>query len=201
MASSERIGGTALLVAAAGTVAAMAHHPSGPGAGSLAVIVHAAMIGFIALIAFGFAAFAAARGAARPTILAGAICYAIALFGHVGAATVNGFVVPALAARDAAIGHDILLFAWEANQALARIGVIATGLAFILWSIDFLRRRGIETRLIGAVGLLAGAVPAALLLTGLVAMNVAGASLIYALQAAWTALVGLHLVRGRASAA
>jgi hypothetical protein len=201
MAESERIGGAALIAAAAGSVLAMSHHPSGLQAGGLGPIVHGAMLVFLGLTAFGFAAFAAARGPAKPAILAGAVCYALALFGHAGAATINGFVVPALAEHGTgAIGRDMFLFAWESNQALAKLGVIANGLALLFWSADFLGRYGREARAIGAAGLVAGAAPPLLLLTGAIDMNVAGAFLAYALQGAWSAVLGIHLIRGKASA-
>lgn len=200
MQDTQRFGGAALIAAAAGTVLAMAHHPVGAHSGALGPAVHAAMIAFVALTAFGFASFAAARGAARPAILAGLVLYASALFGHVGAATINGFVVPALAGRGpGAVDHDIFLLAWEANQALAKLGVIAASVAFLLWSMDFLRREGAEAKAIGALGLAAGLVPPVLLLGGIIAMNVTGALTVYAIQAAWGALVGVHLFRGAAA--
>lgn len=202
VAAGERIAGAALLAGAAGSVFAMAHHPSGGHGGALGGIVHGAMIALLGAMAFGFFFLCLRRGPARPAILAGALAYGVSLFAHVGAATINGFVVPALAARAAgggadAVGHDIFLLAWESNQALARLGVVATGLAFIFWSLDFLRRPGAEPRLIGALGLLAGAVPIALLAAGAIRMDVAGAFIVYAAHAAWAALVGLHLWRGR----
>lgn len=158
------------------------------------------MILLVGFTGFGFAAFAATRGPARPFILAGLVAYAFSLFGHVGAATINGFVVPALAGhgRDA-FSHDVFLLAWEANQALARLGVIAGGAATLAWSIDFLGRAGGETRAIGIAGVVAGAAPPALLLIGQIEMNVAGAFLAYTVQGAWGAAVGFHLFRGRAS--
>ena len=202
MQDTQRFGGAALIAAAAGTVLAMAHHPVGAHSGALGPAVHAAMIAFVALTAFGFASFAAARGAARPAILAGLVLYASALFGHVGAATINGFVVPALAGRGpGAVDHDIFLLAWEANQALAKLGVIASSFAFLFWSLDFLGRSGAEARVIGMVGLVAGIAPPALLLAGVIEMDVRGAFLVYAVQAAWGVCVGLHLVRRRAALA
>ena len=201
MEASGRIGGAALIAAGAGTVLAMAHHPVGAhGGGLLGPSVHAAMIVLLALTVFGFATFCALRGAARPLILAGLIAYALALFGHAGAATINGFVVPALAGRDTVPGHDIFLLAWEANQALAKLGVIAASVAFLFWSTDFLRREGAKAKAIGALGLIAGLVPPVLLLGGFITMNVNGALIVYAIQAAWGALVGVHLFRGAAGA-
>jgi hypothetical protein len=197
--AGDRPAGIAMAAAAAGTILAMAHHPSGAHAGGLGGLVHGAMILFLAVLAWGFVTFAVRRGGARPLVLAGLVAYGLGVFAHVGAATINGFVVPALAARGhgAVVGHDIFLFAWEANQALARLGVYATGAAFILWGADLLRGPAGETRAVGALGLLAGAVPAALLATGTIGMNVAGAFTVYAAHAAWAALVGLQLIRGR----
>ena len=198
--TGDRAAGLALIAAAAGSVAAMAHHPSGAhgGAGALAGIVHAAMILVLALMTFGFVHVARRRGLGRPAVLAGLVAYAIGLFGHAGAATINGFVVPALAARGPqAVGHDIFLLAWEVNQALARLGVYATCAAFLLWGADLLR----DARWTGAVALAAGAVPAAALAGGWIAMDVAGAFLVYAVHATFAALVGIQLVRRRAALA
>lgn len=191
-----RAGGMALVAASIGAVAAMAHHPSTAHSGMLGPIVHAAMIVFLALQAFGFAGTAFWRGPARPLIAAGAVAYAISLFGHVAAGTINGFVVPALAGRgEGAVAHDLFILAWEANQAFARLGVLATSAAYILWSIDLLTDGGRRLKIIGFTGLVAGAVPAALLLGGAIRLDVAGAFLAYAMQAAWAALVGVTMVR------
>ncbi len=193
----DRLAGMALVAAAAATVLAMAHHPTGAhGNGGLSGLVHGAMITLLALQAFGFAHFARRRGLGRPLMLAGLVAYGISLFGHVGAATINGFVVPALAARgQSAVSHDTFLLAWEANQALARLGVYATGAAFLLWSLDLLRDREHWSRPIGVAGLAAGIVPVALLAAGAIRMNVGGALLVYAIHVAWAALVGLMLIR------
>lgn len=196
--AGDQAAGIGMAAAAAGTILAMAHHPSGAHAGSLGGLVHGAMILFLAVMAWGYLHFTLRRGAGRPAILAGTVAYALSVFAHVGAATINGFVVPALAARGhGAVGHDLFLLAWEGNQALARLGVHATGAAFILWGADLLRGPGREARWLGALGVLAGAVPAALLAFGWIGMNLAGAFAVYAAHAAWSALVGVQLIRGR----
>ena len=195
--AGDRTAGLFLIGPAAASVVAMAHHPSGAHAGGLGGLVHGTMIVLLALMAFGFLHFARRCGLGRPPVLAGLVAYAISLFAHVGAATINGFVVPALAARGpGAVGHDVLLLAWEANQALARLGVFATGAAFLLWSADLQRAPGGERRLIGLAGMAAGGLPAVLLAGGWIRMDVAGAFAVYAAHAAWAALVGLHLMRG-----
>ena len=116
--SADRIAGAALIAAAASSVLAMAHHPTSAHGGALGAIVHGVMIVLLAVTAFGFAHFAIRRGLGRPAMLAGLVAYGLCGFGHVGAATIGGFVVPALAARgDDSVGHDIFLLAWESNQA------------------------------------------------------------------------------------
>ena len=200
--NADRIAGAALIATAASSVLAMAHHPTDMHSGSLGQIVHGAMIVLVTLTTFGFSHFAIRRGLGRPAVLAGLVAYGLCLFGHVGAATINGFIVPALAAdgHDAigqgVAGHDILHFAWRSNQALAGLGVYANAAAFILWSVDFVRRPGLEPRLIGLAGLAAGAIPAVLLATGQIRMDVPGALTAYTAFAAWAALVGVHLLRG-----
>ncbi|HEV2816807.1 MAG TPA: hypothetical protein VGW40_06255 [Allosphingosinicella sp.] len=127
--SWDRIAGGALIGAALSSVLAMAHHPTSAHAGALGPIVHGTMIVLLAATAFGFAHFALRRGAGRPAILAGLVAYALSVVVTIGAATINGFIVTALAARGVT-NHDLFLFAWEANQALARLGVYATAAAF-----------------------------------------------------------------------
>jgi hypothetical protein len=195
--NADRIAGGALILGALLSVLAMAHHPDHVDPGGLVGIVHGAMIVLMSAIAFGFAHFARRRGLARPAILAGLIAYLVGLVADLGAATTNGFIVPALAAHGAALsGRDVFLLAWEANQALAKLGVFATTAAFTFWSLDFLRRPGLEPKAIGGLGLLAGLGPALLLATGTTDMHVGGAFIAYAAFAAWAVIVGVHLVRG-----
>ena len=198
LGNNDRLAGAALVSAAAVTVLAMAHHPTGAhGGGGLNGLVHGVMIVVLALLAFGFVHFARLRGLSEAPVLAGLVAYGMSLFAHIGAATINGFVVPAIAARGpVAALHDIFLFAWETNQALAKLGVYATGAAFILWSIDLLRQGGLWLRLVALAGLAAGALPAVLLASGTIQMNVGGALILYAIHAAWAALVGVTLIRG-----
>ena len=195
--SGDRIAGGAMLAGVAITLLAMAHHPTSAHAGPIGPVVHAAMIAVVSTTTFAFAHFSRRRGLGRPAVLAGLVAYAVALFGHVGAATISGFIVPALAGHGGgAISHDLFLFAWESNQALANLGVAFTSAAFLLWSLDFLGRGGAEPRLIGLAGLLAAVVPAVLIAGGWMTLDVRGAFIAYAVHGAWIALVGLHLLRG-----
>jgi len=191
--------GIGLIAAAAVSVLAMAHHPvSAHWTGGIGDYVHGTMIVLLAILFCGFAWFAQNRDLRRPVILAGLVTYGISLAAHTGAAIINGFIVPALAARGAdAVGHDIFVLCREANQALAAVGVFATGAAFLLWSVDFLEQPNLSSRLVGIAGILTAVLPATALAGGWLELNVQGALVIYAAYAVWAALVGIQLIRGR----
>ena len=192
-----RTAGVMMIASAVAVVAAMGHHPSSAHGGGLAGSVHGLMIALLLVLTWGFLTFAKGRGESRPLIVAGLIAYAVSVFAHVGAATINGFVVPALASpQTPPVSHDIFRLAWESNQALAKLGVYLTSAAYLLWSLELLRERSSGARITGLLGLVAGAVPMVLLAAGLVRMDVAGAFLIYAVHVAWAALVGAMMWRG-----
>jgi hypothetical protein len=191
--------GVLMIVASAGAVLAMAHHPSGPHGGPLVGIVHSAMIVFLLLWAWGFFVFASKLGAARVTVVGGLIAYSASLLAHLIAAITNGFVAPGL--MEAGVeNHDLFLLAWLTNQAFAKLGVYLTGAGYSLWSVELLTRGRRDLRLLGGAGLIAGIGPAILLASGLVDMRVAGAFVIYAAHALWAAVVGFFLLRGSLNA-
>ena len=173
----------------------MSHHPTHLGSG-LVEFVHGAMIVLAALATYGLAHMALRRGIGRPAQLMGLIAWGITLFATIGAATIDGFLIPALAAHPGT-AHDAFVLAWELNQAFARLGVAATGAALLLWSYGFLAHRSWAARLVGGFGVLLGAAPVALLALGSVRMNVAGALLVYSGHALWMAMLGLYLWSGR----
>lgn len=191
----DRIVGVILGVAAAGTMLVMAHHPTDAHAAGLGALVHGTMIVLLAAIAWGFLQFAFQRGIRRPLVSAGLVAFAISVVGHLAAATINGFVVPAIVGTGVPISHDVLRFAWHANQAFAKLGVVATGIAYILWSIHLLRGGG-AARWTGVAGLIVGAAMTVIVLLALLPMNVSGAMVVYALQAGWAVLVGGQMARG-----
>ncbi len=196
-ANNARLAGFVMIAAAALSVLAMGHHPTGAHAtGGVGDYVHGTMIIVVAALFFGFTCFAQRRGITRPAILAGLIAYAISLAAHIGAATINGAIVPALAARGHdALGHDIALLCWEANQALARMGVYATGAAFLFWSADLLTHDRDQDRVLAIAGLVAGIGPMVAMAAGWIAMDVTGAFIVYVVHALWAVLVGIQLVR------
>ncbi len=194
--TNDRVTGAILAVGSLASMLVMAHHPSDPHQMVLGQAVHGAMITIVGVMALGLVQFARRLGLDRLTVLAGLIAYGIAVFGDIGAATINGFVVTNLVAHKVD-DHAMYALVWEASQALARLGVVATGVAFLLWSIALVTRSDRVGRALGGFGILAGLVPMILLATGVLSMNLHGAIPIYAGQALWMVLVGLYLWSGR----
>lgn len=190
--TGDRAAGIALIGAAAASMLALAHHPTSLHAGPMIGIVHGAMILFVALMAFGFTHVARLRGLERPAVLAGLVAYGIGAFGTVGAALISGFVSPALATHAPDASHELFDLAWAMNQALAKLGVVAMGLAYMLWSLDLWR----QSKPVALFGLLAGGVPAVLLAGGWIGMHLHAAILIYGGQVLWATLIGWLLLRG-----
>lgn len=117
-------------------------------------------------------------------------------FGSVGgciAATVNGFIVPAIKAYpEGQIGPDLGLLAWEMNQQFARNGAVAAGIGIALFGAALWRA---GWRVVGGLGMLAGAVPAAMLVAGVIDMRFYGAMFTYITQLVWLATLGAALYR------
>src|SRR5688572_19000164 len=95
--ASARHAGIVLAGAAALTVVTMSQHPSGMhGIGAVNTAVHVSMMVWLSLMLVGFASFAARRGPTHLLVLSGFVAYAVSCIAHLGAATINGFIVPAL---------------------------------------------------------------------------------------------------------
>ena len=117
-----------------------------------------------------------------------------------GAALVDGFVTPRVAdlaaglgAADLSITGQLLHLCILFNQALARLGAIAMSAAIIAWSVDLLRRAGLE-RALGAAGIAIGLGCVAALIAGVLQLDVHGMMRVLVLQAAWTIGLGVLLI-------
>jgi hypothetical protein len=183
-----------MVLAAAAALVAMSHHPTHIHEGELNKAVHGVLIALSIMIFYGFLQWSRLRDLDRPAVSAALVAFSVGLFGGIGAAVVDGFVVVELA-HAGGTGGEGFVFARALNQALAYLGAIAVGTAYVLWAIDLLRPGGprIE-KLAGAAGLAAGLVPLVLLATGVLRMNTGGALVVYGVQWAWMALVGLLML-------
>lgn len=195
--SGDRLAGALMIGAAVLSVAAMAHHPTGAAAqGGFTRFVHGTLIALTFVLLAGFARFSARRGWHSFAVMTGFILFAAGVFCVVIAGLINGFVVPELH-EWGDVPPDIATLCWELNQTFAYASAFAMSGAFVLWGADLLRRGGPQDRWLGIAGLLAGAVPAALMASGLVNLHVAGALLVYSAQWAFSAGAGAWLLSRR----
>lgn len=185
-----------LMFAASGSVVFfMAHHPTGHSAAGIAGMVHGAMLVTLMMLAIGFCHYALVRGLHRLPVLAGLASFVAGAGCNIGAATLNGFIAPTLAARESPPGQEIFLLIWESNQALATLGVVATGIAYVGWSIDLLRDKGTFDRVLAVSGLIAGLIPVVALASGKFGMDVTTAFVIYSAHAAWALAIAVLIWR------
>lgn len=179
------------------TVGLMSLHPKGGHDGLMIPLVHG---GLQAVIVVQLAAMVIGmrRFGWNLWVMTGILFVGAGQLAGIGAATINGFVVPAFFSHpQGEIGAEIGQFAWEVNQALARLGVIATGIGFALWAVMLWRdaKRGLAV-----AGAVAGLVPALMLASGHMGMSLHGALFAYVTQALWVIALGWTLARSQPEA-
>jgi hypothetical protein len=203
-----------LILSALAALIAVAHHPSVSHATSrtdvmaqivrssaLDEAVHAVVIVAACGLLFGLTAFAARRGLRNETVLAGLVAYAIGTVFAIGAALIDGFLIPAIAARygtapparlDTAL--QMLTVCAMTIQIATKTWLLATSFAVLIWSSGLIRRSRV-LRAIGAVGILATA--ALLVVLAFTAnLNPHSLGVIVVLQTFWYVAIGALMVRG-----
>lgn len=164
-------------------------------------MVHGILIAVMAALLFGFSVFSLRRGFARQSTVVGLIAYAAGVGAMIGAALIDGFVTPDIAARyvrvspeDITAAMPLLLFSAVAIQNLTKLGFVAMSTGIFGWSASLLRSPG-TLRASGILGM-----AAALLSLGIVAYthylnpHILGAIVI--VQALWyLAVAGLLVTR------
>ena len=187
----SRAAGWALVGTGVLTILLMSQHPSSA-RDFMTPLVHGGLQAVL-LVQLAALLIVARRWGGGLVMTTGLLFFAAGAFAGLGAATINGFVAPSLAGYPSGeIGHDIFAFAWEANQALATLGAIATGLALAMISVLLWQE---TQRSLAVAGWLAGLLPAALLAVGHLSMNLHGALFVYITQAAWMIALGWHSAR------
>ena len=211
--SGDRIAAGALVLGALGGIVVGATHPqvrhgagkavdqivrlSGPDA-----LVHAIAIASVAATLFGLLTFSMRRGIGRPPVLAAAIAYAMGVVFFMGAATLDGFVVPGMASiagnpqmpESAALA--VLTACAIAIQICTKGGLIVQAIGIGFWSIDLLGTQG-RPRSVAAFGVVAAIVTIAFSVAPL-RINPHLLLAILLLPAAWYAAVAALLVRNAA---
>jgi hypothetical protein len=213
--NSQRLGGLALILGAAGVIAVLAVHPHDTGfnldrtaANRLAdtvSYVHAGALVCVGLMLFGLATFSRLLGFERASALAGLTTYAIGAAAIVSGAVVGGFGEAALTrgyASASAAAQPMIRTVFRYNSILddsfGSVFAYAASAAVLIWSLGLLREKG--WRALGGFGAIAGLA----CLVGLTAMpslksfwafHVFLGS--FALQMIWVAWTGVNLLLKR----
>ncbi len=183
----------ALLAGSAALAAGLMHyHPHGDDAADMIRGVHGGLLALIVVQPVVMGLFVRALGWRLLTALAIGF-FVVGTLGAILAGTINGFVVPAIwEYPEGEIAAGVIQLAWEMNQALATLGAIAAGTGIALFGLALWQA---DWRITGALGVLAGSIPALLLLTGQIDMRFYGAMWTYITQLGWLVWLGLALVR------
>lgn len=133
------------------------------------------------------------------------VAHAFGAAAALSAAVASGFVAPvfverALAAEEGPGGmnHALLTLAGALNQGFAKVYVVATSAAILLWSLSILRS-GRLGRAVAIAGIAVGAVLLALLLAGHLQLGVHGVGMVVFAQSAWMIWVGVLLCRAQSA--
>jgi hypothetical protein len=207
--------GVVIIVASIITIVSMSLHPSIASRGLEGFvaeatrearfngIVHGTLIGAMGVLVAGFLGLSQRLCMQNLAVCAAFIAYTLGAVAMMGAATLNGFVVSGLAARYAdatgdALEHlrPLLALTHAIADTAARIGVGHWCIAVLLWSLVLLRRGG-ATRGVGLLGVLVGAAPFLLLVTGHLRMHVHGFGVFVLVQCIWNSAAAVLLIRGR----
>lgn len=209
------IAGIVIGACAVCTIFAVAHHPTvavrDPAAALAAIvrlgetdrIVHGALIAVQVAMLFGFAVFSARRGLHRASVVAAFCAYAVGVGAWIGAAVIDGFLAPDIAARFAGSANDGIVFAIRlltfgglAIQNLTKLGVVATACALVLWSAGLARGTG-ALRATGILGIVSAFASLAVLVAGPPTLTPVTLGLIVTTQGVWYLAIAAVLVRGR----
>ena len=214
-ASQARAGGIVLVVSSLLSAFVMAHHPSvhSPDMAtalqaikdlsSLSGWVHGILIALMLVTLWALSEFCRQRGFERPLVRAGLVFYSAGVFSMIVAAAVSGWISPAIAGflpapadQDLHTLSLLINFSGAVNRAMADIGAVAMSAGIFFWSLGLVHSAG-SPRLVGAFGILVGALPALGLMASLFHLNVTGMLAVVLLQGLWTLAVGVLLITGR----
>jgi hypothetical protein len=205
--NDDRWSGILLIVTALTGVVVMAHHPTGRGvleAGNPAAmvrlnrIVHGVAIAAMPVQLLGLMGLHRRLGGSLLS-QAALVAQGFGLVAGMGAAVASGLVGSAILEAGLAQGpsapHDPLLhYSGLWNQGFAQIYVAATGLSFLLWSLELIRRPGLPKGA-GVLGLLAGAATFLWVISGQRHLGVHEFGLIVLAGAVWLVWIGIWLLR------
>jgi len=165
--------------------------------------MHGSVIAVVLALVYGLAVFSLLRGFGRECVLAGFIAYALGSVSWVGAALVDGFLVPDIAGRFAGgsaaeldTARALLVFCAIVIQTLTKFGLASVSAGILSWSLDLLRSAG-APRNVGIIGLLAGSLPPIVVLASGMTITAHSLVVIVLAQTVWYFGIATLLIRRR----
>ena len=203
----DRASAVAIILGAVAFVVTMALHPTGGDLDHILKIApivvgtHSLALASLALAVLGFLGLTVCLSEDKVFATAGMVAFAFGSIAAMCAAVLNGLALPTFvqyhAQSDAAtlnIIRLILGYNHALNAAFARVFMVATAVAVVLWSIAIVRTRALP-RWVGLVGSAAGVGALGMLLVGAIGVDVHDFGLFVFGYSAWAILIGLQLWR------
>jgi hypothetical protein len=165
--------------------------------------VHGILMALAMVLVAGFAGLSRRLGFGRPEVTLGLTFYAMGTMAMMGAAVINGFALSIFAGRydagiagqEAALGAAFNL-AGSIAATWAAVGAAGMSGGILAWSLRLVALPG-SARIVGAGGILLGLATIALLVAGVLILNVHGFLLLVLSQTIWTIAIGVLLIRQR----
>lgn len=206
----QSIHGVALIVGSLAGIVTMIFHPSGLShrvspdqlghLAQVAVATHALALVSLPILVFGFLGFTLKQGGDRPLIQAGFVAYVFASLWVSISAVSSGLIAPRLIGQMVTADEStqkvlqtILSYNFQLNQGFAKLFVIGSSVAVILWSISLLKSGTI--RWLGILGCVIGLVNLFVFGLGHLRLNVHGFGLFTFIQSTWVILLGAMMCR------
>ena len=208
---NDRFPATLLIASALAGVVVMALHPTvhglmspetGPRLTGVNVFVHSLALATVPALFFGLLALTRRLGATDLSIAA-LVAWGFGGVAVTSAAVASGFVAPGVIARivgesGSKVPQAFLLYTGLWNQGFAKVYLVASCAAILLWSAAILRGAGMP-RAAGIAGVvLAGAVLVAFF-TGHLGLDVHGFGVMTLAQSIWLVWIGAAMLRGKAN--
>jgi len=207
---ADAIYGSALIAGALAGMVTMLLHPTGNQLLSdvqhmapLDLAVHALALVGLPVSFFGAIGLSRLLGTSGNAALAGLVAYGMAQLAVMIAAVASGLLAPALAGQmvsTTGAEHDIAaaLFHYTGaiNQAFAKVFVVASSAAILLWSATILAH-GRLARGAGVLGAIVGALALFAVVVGHLRLDVHGFGAVVLCQGIWMITVGVLLARSR----
>lgn len=204
----DAVYGTSLIIGALAGLITMAFHPTGHQlvadfgrTAPLNAAVHTLALVSVAISFFGALGLTRRLTSDNDIATAALVAYGFGALAAMCAAVASGLIAPNLVAgmlrgneADRQVFQALFHYNGHVNQAFAKVFVVASCVAIVLWSIAILVNRKLA-RGAGFLGCFVGGLLVVELLSGHLRLDVHGFGLVMLGQGAWLALVGALLIR------